>query len=218
MRNTRPGSIGIAPEGYPFIFLCAFSSLVFAVIGCWPVAVILLAGTWFAGHFFRDPERVIPVEAELAVSPADGKVVKIQGVPDPFTGDLRTCISIFMNVCNVHVNRSPIQGKIMAIAYHPGKFFNAALDKASKDNERCAYVVEGNEGRFTMVQIAGLIARRIVCRVREGEELERGERFGLIRFGSRVDLYLPDDYNPTVTVGQKVFAGQSIVAKRNAIH
>lgn len=215
MRHTRSGCVGIAPEGYPFIVLCGFSALVFAIVGCWPLAVIFLAGTWFAGHFFRDPERVVPTEAELAVSPADGKIVKIQGAPDPFTGDLRTCVSIFMNVCDVHVNRSPISGKILAIAYHPGKFLNAARDKASADNERCAYIVEGNQGRFTMVQIAGLIARRIVCRVREGEELERGERFGLIRFGSRVDLYLPDDYSPIVSVGQKVFAGQSVVAKRN---
>ena len=210
----RQGRIGIAPEGYPFIFLCAFSSLVFALIGCWPVAVILLALTWFAGHFFRDPERVVPTGPGLAVSPADGKVIKIQSMPDPFTGAPRTCISIFMNVCNVHVNRMPVAGKISAIAYHPGKFFNASWDKASHDNERCAYTVDGKEGSFTMVQIAGLVARRIVCRVEEGEKLERGERFGMIRFGSRVDLYLPEDYAPAVAVGRKVVAGQSVVAER----
>ncbi len=213
----RQGSIGIAPEGYPFIFLCAFSSLLFAVIGCWPVAVMLLLATWFAGHFFRDPERVVPMGANLAVSPADGKVVKIQPVPDPFSGQERTCISIFMNVFNVHVNRMPVAGKITAIAYHPGKFFNASLDKASSDNERCAYAVEGKEGSFSLVQIAGLIARRIVCRVGEGEKLARGERFGMIRFGSRVDLYLPDDYVPAVAVGQAVFAGQSVLAKRKDV-
>lgn len=210
----RQGTIGIAPEGYPFLFLCSFSTFIFALIGCWPVAVILLALTWFAGHFFRDPERVIPTAEGLAVSPADGKVVKIQTMPDPFTNMPRTCISVFMNVFSVHVNRSTVAGKITAIAYHPGKFFNAALDKASHDNERCAYAIEGKDGSFTMVQIAGLVARRIVCRVREGEELERGERFGMIRFGSRVDLYLPENYTPTVTVGQVVSAGQSVLAKR----
>lgn len=210
----RQGRTGIAPEGYPFLFLCAFSSLIFAVIGCWPVAVILLAVTWFVGHFFRDPERVVPTGVNLAVSPADGNVIRIQPMPDPFTGEERTRISIFMNVLNVHVNRMPVAGKITAIAYHAGKFFNASWDKASSDNERCAYAVEGKEGSFTVVQIAGLLARRIVCRVEEGEKLARGERFGMIRFGSRVDLYLPGDYVPTVTIGQGVMAGQSVVAKR----
>jgi phosphatidylserine decarboxylase len=208
------GRIGIAPEGYPLIVLCAFSSLIFAVIGCWPVAVILLAATWFAGHFFRDPERVVPGGAHIAVSPADGTVISILPMPDPFTGQPRTRISIFMSVFNVHVNRMPTSGKIAAIAYHPGKFFNASLDKASHDNERCAYAVEGREGSFTVVQIAGLIARRIVCRVEEGDKLERGERFGMIRFGSRVDLYLPDDYAPAVVIGQAVVAGQSVLAER----
>lgn len=211
----RQGKIGIAPEGYPFLVLCAFSTLIFAVIGCWPVAVVLLALTWFAGHFFRDPERAVPTAAGLAVSPADGKVVKIQPMPDPFTGMPRTCISVFMNVFNVHVNRAPVAGKITAIAYHPGKFMNAAWDKASHDNERCAYTIECEDGVFAMVQIAGLVARRIVCRVEEGEELKRGERFGMIRFGSRVDLYLPEGYAPRVAVGQKVVAGQTVLAGRN---
>ncbi|CAK7008447.1 MAG: Phosphatidylserine decarboxylase proenzyme [Desulfovibrio sp.] len=212
----RQGSIGIAPEGYPFIFLCALSAIVFGVMGCWPLAFIFLAATWFSGHFFRDPERVVPTEADVAVSPADGKVVKIQPMPDPFTGEMRTCVCIFMNVCNVHVNRSPVAGKIAAIKYYPGKFFNAAWDKASTDNERCAYSLSTKQGDFTMVQIAGLIARRIVCRVQEGEKLDRGERFGLIRFGSRVDLYLPESFVPTVSIGDKVCAGQSVVAKRES--
>lgn len=210
----RNGSIGIAPEGYPFIFLSAFTALVFGVLGWWIFAVLFLLFTWFAGHFFRDPERVVPTEKGVAVSPADGKVIKIKQTADPITGEEVMCISIFMNVCNVHVNRSPVAGKITAIAYHPGKFLNAAWDKASTDNERCAYRLETAEGAFTMVQIAGLIARRIVCRVREGEELLRGERFGLIRFGSRVDLYLPNSYAPSVNIGEKVAAGQSILARR----
>lgn len=208
------GSIGIAPEGYPFVFLSAFTALVFGVLGWWIFAVLFLLFTWFAGHFFRDPERVVPTEKGVAVSPADGKVIKIKQTADPITGEEVMCISIFMNVCNVHVNRSPVAGKITAIAYHPGKFLNAAWDKASTDNERCAYRLETAEGAFTMVQIAGLIARRIVCRVREGEELLRGERFGLIRFGSRVDLYLPNSYAPSVNIGEKVAAGQSILARR----
>ena len=145
---------------------------------------------------------------------SDGKVVKVQSMPDPFTGEMKTCVCIFMNVFSVHVNRSPVAGEIKAIAYHPGKFLNAAWDKASTDNERCAYTVAGEDGSFTMVQIAGLIARRIVCRVHEGEALGRGERFGLIRFGSRVDLYLPEDYVPAVSVGETVFAGQSVVARK----
>ena len=211
----RKGSVGIAPEGYPFILLCGFSALIFALAGCRILGAVFLGATWFAGHFFRDPERVTPTAPGLAVSPADGKVVRIQAMPDPFTGEMRQCICIFMNIFDVHVNRSPVAGRITAIAYHPGKFFNAALDKASADNERCAYAVAGEEGSFSMVQIAGLIARRIVCRVREGENLERGERFGLIRFGSRVDLYLPADYAPAVTVGQVVAAGQTVVARRN---
>lgn len=211
----RHGAIGIAPEGYPFIFLCAFSAIIFGIVGCWPVAVLFLAATWFSGHFFRDPERVVPTEKDVAVSPADGKVVRIQPAPDPFSGEMATCISVFMNVCSVHVNRSPVAGKVKGIVYYPGAFINAARDKASTDNERCAYAIESKEGAFTVVQIAGLIARRIVCRVAEGEKLDRGERFGLIRFGSRVDVYLPGNYAPAVAVGEKVFAGQSIVARKN---
>lgn len=209
------GSIGVAPEGMPFLFLLGLSSLVFAAIGCWPVAMILLIATWFAGHFFRDPERVVPTEPDVAVCPADGKVVRVEPRPDPITGESRTCISIFMNVFNVHVNRAPVAGRVETIRYFPGAFFNAALDKASTDNERCAYLVRDGEDRpWVMVQIAGLIARRIVCRVEEGDALARGERFGMIRFGSRVDLYLPPDYSAVVTVGDAVSAGESILARK----
>jgi phosphatidylserine decarboxylase len=209
----RKPSIGIAPEGAPFIALLAFSALIFALIRCWPMAVILLAATWFAGHFFRDPERVTPQEKDIAVSPADGRIVKIQPARDPFSGDDRTCISVFMNVFSVHVNRSPVAGTVKSIAYSPGKFFNAALDKASTDNERCAYDIAGKEGSFTVVQIAGLIARRIVCRAEEGDTVARGERFGLIRFGSRVDIYLPAGFEPAVQIGRRVIAGQSVLAR-----
>ena len=212
----RKASVGIAPEGYPFIVLLAFSAIVFALIRCWPMATILTAATWFAGHFFRDPERVVPQNKDVAVSPADGKVIKIQPMADPLSGEMRVCVCVFMNVFDVHVNRAPVAGTIKRIAYYPGKFFNAALDKASTDNERCAYDVQSKEGNFTVVQIAGLIARRIVCRAEEGDKVERGERFGLIRFGSRVDIYLPENYEPTVRIGQKVRAGESVIAQKAA--
>ena len=210
----KKASIGLAVEGLPFILLCSFSSLIFSLIDCWPWALVLLVATWFSNHFFRDPERVVPTEEGIAVSPADGKVVKIQEAPEPFTGQPRVCISVFMNLFNVHVNRVPVTAKISAITDYPGKFFNASLDKASKYNERCAYSIESSDGNFVMVQIAGLVAQRIVCRVDEADELKRGERFGMIKFGSRVDLYLPENYCPTVSIGEYVFAGQTGIAQR----
>ena len=213
----RTPSVGVTPEGWPFIGLCAFSSCIFALLGCWPMAAVLLGLTWFSTYFFRDPERVTPGEPGLAVSPADGKVVAIGARIDPFTGEERTCICIFMNLFSVHVNRSPVAAEVAAIRYHPGKFFNASFDKASTDNERSAYLLRDEEGgSWTMIQIAGLIARRIVCRTDEGDGLARGQRFGLIRFGSRVDLFMPADYIPACAVGDRVFAAQSIVARKKA--
>lgn len=210
-----PASCGITPEGWPCIGMTAVTALVFACLG-WPVpAVLALALCWFAVHFFRDPERVVPTAPGLAVSPADGRVIRIERKADPLTGEERQCISIFMNVFSVHVNRSPVTGVVEQIRYWPGKFINAAYDKAATDNERCGYLVRGEDGAaWTMVQIAGLIARRIVCRVAEGDSLERGERYGMIRFGSRVDLYLPEGYVPCVIIGKQVFAGQSVLAVR----
>ena len=211
----RKANIGVAPGGLPFLFLLALTTLTFAALRCWPLAVLFLVFTWFAGHFFRDPERVVPTEADAAVSPADGRIVRVEPKADPITGEVRPCISIFMNVVNVHVNRMPVAGKIEAIRYFPGAFFNAALDKASTDNERCAYLVRDEEDRpWVMVQVAGLVARRIVCRVEEGDSLARGERYGMIRFGSRVDLYLPPDYSAVVTNGDVVTAGESILARK----
>lgn len=209
----RKPSIGITPEGVPAIGLSALAAIVFAVLGSGFLAFIFLLLTGFCCNFFRDPERVTPQKAGLAVSPADGKVVKITEMSDPFDKAPRTCICVFMNVFNVHVNRSPVAGKVTAIDYHAGKFLNAALDKASTDNERCAYAIEDGDGkRWSMVQIAGLVARRIVCRTDVGDELARGQRFGMIKFGSRVDLYLPEGYTPEVRVGQEVLAGQTVVA------
>ncbi len=210
----RKASFGLTPEGAPSIALTALASLVFAVLDFAPPALIFLALCFFCCNFFRDPERVVPTGPDLAVSPADGKVIKVTTMPDPFTQKPRLCICIFMNVFNVHVNRSPVAGKVVDIAYHAGKFINASFDKASCDNERCAYLLEDNGGgRWSMVQIAGLVARRIVCRVDPGDTLARGERFGMIKFGSRVDLYLPEGYEPRVKIGEKVLAGQSILAE-----
>ena len=157
----RKGNIGVAPEGLPFLFLLALTALAFAALRFWPLALVFLVLTWFSGHFFRDPERVVPSEDDIAVSPADGRVIRVEPKADPITGEVRPCISIFMNVFNVHVNRSPVAGRVEAIRYFPGKFFNAALDKASTDNERCAYLVRDEGGRsWVMVQVAGLIARQ----------------------------------------------------------
>jgi len=208
-------SIGITPEGFPIIALTALTSLIFAMISCVTMAIFFLILVWFSCHFFRDPERVIPQGAGLVVSPADGKIISISDSFHPVTGEKGICICVFMDVFSVHVNRAPISGTITNIEYHSGKFFNASWDKASTDNERCIYRMTDEHGQnFTFVQIAGLIARRIVCRVENNDTLKRGQRFGLIRFGSRVDLYLPEGYIQAVKIGEQVFAGQSILAQK----
>jgi phosphatidylserine decarboxylase len=208
-------SIGLSLEGLPFIFFTTVATLTFAVLDCWFMATLLLVALFFVLNFFRDPERVVPQEPGVAVSPADGKVIKVQTMPDPMTGEDRTTVCVFMNVFNVHVNRMPVEGRISRISYFGGKFINASFDKASTDNERNAVLVEDLDGKtWTVVQIAGLIARRIICWGEEGDSLRRGQRFGLIKFGSRVDLYLPAGYEPSVRIGEKVFAGQSILARK----
>ena len=214
----RKPSIGITAEGFPSIFLCTLSAFIFVFIGCWPMSIVFLLLTFFACNFFRDPERVVPSGPGLAVSPADGKIIRISNMPDPINGEVRQCISVFMNVFNVHVNRMPVTGKISGIVYKPGHFLNASLNKASESNERCCYnIIDASGDSWQMVQIAGLIARRIVCRVDEGDELKRGERYGMIKFGSRVDVYLPPNYNAAVMVGDKVLAGQSVLARKNEV-
>ena len=208
-------SIGLSLEGMPFIFLTTVATLTFAVLGCWFMAALLLAVLFLVLNFFRDPERVVPQEPGAAVSPADGKVIKVETMRDPLTGEDRTAVCVFMNVFNVHVNRMPVAGRIARISYFGGKFLNASLDKASEDNERNAVLVEDAEGKnWTMVQIAGLIARRIISWAEEGDSLARGQRFGLIKFGSRVDLYLPSNYESVVRIGEKVFAGQTVLARK----
>jgi phosphatidylserine decarboxylase len=208
-------TIGLSLEGMPFIFFTAVATLTFALLDCWFMATLLLVALFFVLNFFRDPERVVPQEPGVAVSPADGKVIKVETMRDPLTGEDRTAVCVFMNVFNVHVNRMPVAGRIARISYFGGKFLNASFDKASTDNERNAVLVEDGDGHsWTVVQIAGLIARRIICWGEEGDALARGQRFGLIKFGSRVDLYLPPEYEPNVRIGENVVAGQSVLARK----
>lgn len=208
-------SYGFSREGVPFAVLCALLTLSLAFLGCATGTAVMFVLTFFVVHFFRDPERVAPKGPGMAISPADGKVCKVGMAVDPITGKERKVVCVFMNVFSVHVNRSPVDGEVEVIKYFPGKFFNASLDKASEDNERLALSIRGAEGGdWTVVQIAGLIARRIVCWAEEGDQLVRGQRFGLIKFGSRVDLYMPDAYEVSVHVGEQVFAGQTVLARR----
>lgn len=206
---------GLARDGLPIIGVFALATLVFALLH-WPcLATISLLATIFSLNFFRDPDRTAPTENGLAVSPADGVVCKLGEAADPITGEMRQVVCVFMNVFNVHVNRSPITGVVSEVRYIPGKFFNASLDKASTDNERNVIVVTDPEGaRFSVVQIAGLIARRIVCPAKAGDQLKRGERYGMIKFGSRLDVYLPHGYHPAVAMGQKTMAGVTVLAKK----
>ncbi len=175
--------------------------------------VAALALTAFVCWFFRDPDRLIPGEVNALVSPADGRVVKAEAVMEnDYVDGPCTMVSIFMNVFNVHVNRVPFTGTVDRAVYFPGKFFNASLDKASKDNERNALVIRTDQGRYYgVVQIAGLVARRIVCDVKPGDTLVRGDRYGMICFGSRLDLYLPTDTRICVKVGERVSAGASTI-------
>lgn len=203
----------IAKPGFYFIIAAAFVTAVFALVGAAPIALTGLAVTFFICWFFRDPDRVVPMHEGAVVSPADGRVIIVAPVDEsPFMKEKRIKISIFMSVFNVHVNRIPHEGKVKGISYFPGKFFSANLDKASKENEHNAVLIETDKGKTVcMVQVAGLIARRIICRLKEGDLVRRGERFGMICFGSRLDVYLPVDANISVAVGNKVKAGSSIL-------
>lgn len=205
----------ITRYGYPIIAFFAAVSFVFFLAGIYIVFLPLFFLTIFSLWFFRDPERKIPLEEDLMVSPADGKVIGIENIENN-NYDKRPCIkvSIFMSVFNVHVNRIPFSGKVRTIKYFPGKFFNAALDKASEDNERNAVLIETDRGlSFWTVQIAGLIARRIVCPLKEGDNVSKGNRYGMIRFGSRLELYLPVNSEILVKKGQMVQAGSSVICR-----
>ena len=203
----------IAREGYPFILGSVFATAIIAVLGLYELALFFLAVTFFVSCFFRDPERVIPEEKGALVSPADGKVLGVGVVQESeFAAEKMLKVSIFMSIFNVHVNRIPENGRVTDVAYYPGKFFSANLDKASRDNERNAVSMEIGRGRkLIVVQVAGLIARRIICKIRKGDRLSRGARFGMICFGSRLDVYLPPETVPAVSVGDKVLAGTSVL-------
>ena len=205
----------IHPEGYPFIGGFALVSLILFWIWT-PLGWIGTALTVWCALFFRDPVRVTPTREGIVVSPADGRVSMItQAIPPVELGlgdKPLPRISVFMSVFNCHVNRSPVAGRIERIAYRPGKFINAELDKASEDNERNSLVIVTPGGRIGVIQIAGLVARRIVSFVREGQELAAGERFGLIRFGSRLDIFLPEGGKALVSEGQTAIAGETVLA------
>ena len=209
----------INPEGYPFIGAFALASLVLFLLWT-PLGWLGTVLTLWCAYFFRDPPRVTPVSDRLVVSPADGRVSLVADAlppPELALGDKPLPrVSVFMSVFDCHVNRAPVSGPIERIVYTPGKFLNADLDKASEDNERNALVIGAAAGRVGVVQIAGLIARRIVCWVKEGQQIGAGERIGMIRFGSRVDVYLPAGTVPLVSVGQTSLAGETIIAEIGA--
>ncbi len=203
----------IAREGWVFIALGIIAALCVNLLAgfqwAWPLWVLVV----FMVQFFRDPPRVIPNDPNAVLSPADGRIVSIQNCHDPYTNRETLKISVFMNVFNAHSQRIPVDGKVTHAGYFPGKFFNAALDKSSLENERNVLVVETPEGQtISFVQVAGLVARRILCYVSMGDEVRRGARYGFIRFGSRVDVYLPLGSHPRVSIGQKVWATSTILA------
>ena len=204
----------LAREGWPFIGgALVVAMLVAYFFGlAWSLPLWLIAV--FVIQFFRDPPRAIPAQPNAVVSPADGRIVRVQKTLDPYTQTEALLVSVFMNVFNVHSNRSPVDGTVEHIEYRAGTFVNADLDKASSENERNALVVKMSDGaRMSVVQVAGLIARRILCYVKPGEVLQRGQRYGFIRFGSRVDVYLPLSARPKVAVGDKVYATSTIIAE-----
>ena len=202
----------IAREGWPFIAIAAVIALLIHAIGgfgfAWPFWLLLV----FVVQFFRDPQRPIPAQPNAVLCPADGRIVAVETSHDPYANREALKISVFMNVFNVHSNRSPVDGALRDVQYFPGKFLNADLDKASEQNERNALVIDCDGRVVTAVQVAGLIARRILCYVKAGEALQRGQRFGFIRFGSRVDVYLPLDTQSRVSIGDKVYASSTVLA------
>lgn len=204
----------VAVEGYPFIGFFAFIALFCAAVGWNCLATIGLGLTLFAIYFFRNPERFPPEDETAIVAPADGKIIFVGKVPENryFGGEELTKVSIFMNVFNVHVNRVPFTCKVIDQFYNQGRFFNASLDKASLENEQSGLLLETASGlRVLCVQIAGLVARRIVSYPENGDNLERGKRYGLIRFGSRVDLYFPEGVDVVAKLGDKTVAGESVI-------
>jgi phosphatidylserine decarboxylase len=212
----------VHPEGRQYVVIAAAVAILAYFVISHFLGLVLVGGAIWVAAFFRDPVRTTPRGDKLIVSPADGLITMIARVPPPpelrgsdglADGDY-TRVSIFMSVFDVHINRAPISGRVKRIAYVPGKFVNADLDKASEDNERQHFLIESSDGmKIAMTQIAGLVARRIMSFVREGDVVEAGQRIGLIRFGSRVDVYLPAETSPKVLLGQRTIAGETVLAE-----
>lgn len=203
----------IAREGWPFLAISLVLALA-ASLWCWSWSIPLWIVFLFVLQFFRDPAREIPQGEGLVLVPADGRVIKVERARDPYAQREAIMVSVFMNVFNVHSNRSPVDGTVEQVQYFPGRFFNADMDKASAENERNAVVLTTGDGQtVTFVQIAGLVARRILCYIKAGDVLTRGQRYGFIRFGSRVDVYLPLTATVRVSIGDKVSATETILAQ-----
>ncbi len=204
----------IAREGWPFLAITVAVAALLTFGQWWILAVLAWAAALFVLQFFRDPPRVVPAQSNAVLSPADGRIVKVESARDPYLDRDALKISVFMNVFNVHSNRSPVDGVVVDAWYHAGTFLNAALDKASLENERNALHLRTADGDdVTCVQVAGLIARRILCYAKTGDALTRGERYGFIRFGSRVDVYLAPSATAKVAVGDVVYATATILAE-----
>jgi phosphatidylserine decarboxylase len=213
MNDNYPHPL-IAREGWPFLAIAAVVAVALTVLGWFILAAVAWVAFVFILQFFRDPARTIPQGANSVLSPADGRVVVVEQARDPYLARDALKISVFMNVFNVHSNRSPVDGSVVNRWYHPGSFLNAALEKASLENERNALHLRTPSGQdITCVQIAGLIARRILCYVDAGATLTRGQRYGFIRFGSRVDVYLDPASKPRVAVGDIVAATETVLAE-----
>lgn len=213
--------VSLDRDGWRFVLIFAFVTLIFYILSSVLGFLGVILTVW-CFYFFRDPDRVTPTREGLIISPADGRVVSVGAGNPPAELELDsqetwTKISIFLNVFDVHVNRVPIDGKLIKSVYHPGKFLNASFDKASDVNERHSYVIKHNPKiSIPFVQVAGLIARRIRCDVKEGDKLKAGQRFGMIRFGSRMDVYLPKGISPLICEGQRMIGGETILADLNA--
>jgi len=210
--RRKPIPIRIVREGYPYILIPLMVSLFLFVYGSPIPALLLLLTSGGVGLFFRDPTRTIPTEAKAIVSPADGRVTKIASLTTP-EGEKRVLVSIFLSLLDVHINRSPIKGKIVKIYHQPGRFYPAFKEEASQANERNIVVISNQQTSITLHQIAGIVARRAVLWKKEGDSIHKGERIGMIKFGSRVDLWLPSEVKIVVQPGQKVKGGSSIIGK-----
>jgi phosphatidylserine decarboxylase len=204
----------IAREGWVFVALALAVAIALSLAQLWWLAALGWVALLFVVQFFRDPPRVVPAERNAVLAQADGRIVRVEAARDPYLDRDALKISVFMNVFNVHSNRSPVDGTVVNAWYHAGSFLNAALDKASVENERSALHLRTDRGdEVTCVQVAGLIARRILCYAKPGDHLARGQRYGFIRFGSRVDVYLDRSARPRVTVGDTVYATESVLAE-----